>query len=139
LIVEEAVRSRLPSGWIIRIQSSLTTSDSEPEPDVAVVRGGPRDYLRRHPHAEDTCLVVEVADSSLQRDRIKARLYARAGVPAYWIVNLIDSQVEVYWEPTGPSAQPEYRQKAVYRSGDRVPFLPPGGAVHEIPAVELLP
>lgn len=138
-IVEEALRSRLPSGWIIRNQSSLTTSDSEPEPDLVVAHGGPRDYLRHHPHAEDTCLVVEVADSSLQRDRVKTRLYARAGVPVYWIVNLVDLQIEVHWQPTGPSAHPTYAQKAIYRGGDRVPFSIPGAAEHQLPVVDLLP
>jgi len=138
-LVEEALRRRLPSGWVIRIQSSLTTSDSEPEPDVVIARGVARDYLRRHPHAEDTGLVVEIADSSLQRDRVKARLYARAGAPVYWIVNLIDAQFEVHWQPTGPCPEPEYQQKAVYRRGDRVPFTLPGMTECELSIDELLP
>lgn len=70
--------------------------DSEPEPDV--VLAPPGEYDRDHP--EKTLLVVEVSDSSLRRDRgLKARLYALAGVPEYWIVNLVDQVVEVYTEP----------------------------------------
>jgi Uma2 family endonuclease len=70
--------------------------DSEPEPDV--VLAPPGEYNRDHP--EKTLLVVEVSDSSLRRDRgLKARLYALAGVPEYWIVNLVDEVIEVYTEP----------------------------------------
>jgi Uma2 family endonuclease len=70
--------------------------DSEPEPDV--VLAPPGEYDRDHP--EKTLLVVEVSDSSLRRDReLKARLYALAGVPEYWIVNLVDEVIEVYTEP----------------------------------------
>ncbi len=80
--------------------------ESEPEPDVAVVRGAPRDYIRDHPARP--VLVVEVAHSSLAFDRrSKASLYARAGLADYWIVNLIDRQLEVYREPV-PNPQAEF-------------------------------
>ena len=72
---------RLREGWFCRGQSAITTPDSEPEPDLALIRGSERDYLSRHPGPADTALAVEVADSSLSRDRsIKARIYAAAGV-----------------------------------------------------------
>ncbi|MGZ3415793.1 MAG: Uma2 family endonuclease, partial [Isosphaeraceae bacterium] len=75
---------RLREGWYCRGQSAITTPDSEPEPDLAVIRGSESDYLSRHPGPADTALAVEVADSSLGRDRsIKARIYAAAGVPLY--------------------------------------------------------
>ena len=71
---------------------------SEPEPDIAVVPGRPRDYLKGHP--SKPVLIVEVAVSSLALDRArKGMLYARAGVPEYWIVNLGDELLEVYREP----------------------------------------
>ncbi|HEY5090867.1 MAG TPA: Uma2 family endonuclease [Polyangia bacterium] len=79
---------------LVQIQSPLALGDdSEPEPDVALVPPG--DYSRAHPsHA---FLVVEVADDSLRKDRlVKARLYARAGIPEYWIVNLPQRTVEVH-------------------------------------------
>jgi Uma2 family endonuclease len=79
----------MPLGWRVRVQLAITTSDSEPEPDLAVVCGSIRDHARRHPAPHEIVLVIEVAASSLTVDRAKARLYARAGIPAYWIVNLV--------------------------------------------------
>src|SRR4051812_41814935 len=65
-----------------------------------------------HPGPSDIALVIEVADSSLARDRdIKGPAYAAAGLPVYWIVNLIERQVEVYTAPSGPSADPAYGQR----------------------------
>ena len=97
---QEVLRGVVPGGWRVRGQSAVTTKDSEPEPDLAVVRGQVRDYRDRHPGPGDMALVVEVADSSLSRDRgLKLRIYAKAGVPVYWIVNLVDGLVEVYTEP----------------------------------------
>ena len=86
-------------GWHARLHSPLALDDgSEPEPDVAVVAGVPRDYLRAHPST--AALVIEVADSSVRLDRRrKGRLYARAGIPDYWIVNLIEGVVEVHRDP----------------------------------------
>jgi Uma2 family endonuclease len=139
MLIEEALRPLLPSGWMIRIQSSITTSDSEPEPDLAVVRGTARDYSRRHPAAADVGLVVEVADTSLLRDRNKTRLYARAGVPTYWIVNLADSQIEVHWQPSGPCDSPEFQQTAVYRRGDHVTLTLSVASASKILVDELLP
>ncbi len=72
--------------------------DSEPEPDVAIVVGEPRDYVRGHPST--AALVVEAADSSLRLDRrLKAGLYARAGLQEYWIVNLVAGALEVHRAP----------------------------------------
>jgi Uma2 family endonuclease len=137
--VEEALRPLLAKDWTLRTQLPITTSDSEPEPDVAVVRGAGSDYSRRHPHAADLGLVVEIADSSLPRDREKIRIYARAGVPVYWIVNLIDERVEVYGSPSGPCDQPSYRQSAAYARGERVAVSCEGLAPGELNVNDLLP
>jgi Uma2 family endonuclease len=77
----EALRRVFGAGHTVRVQHPLAIDpDDEPEPDVAVVRGGPREHLADHPH--EAVLVVEVAESSLEYDRgEKARLYARAGFP----------------------------------------------------------
>ena len=76
---------------------------SEPEPDVVVVPGRPRDYRDAHP--SQPVLVVEVADTSLALDRLrKGSLYARAGIADYWMVNLIDEVLEVYREPVRASS-----------------------------------
>ena len=129
----------LPPGWHTRPQLAITTADSEPEPDGAVARGENRDYSRRHPGPGDLALVAEIADSSLARDRIKAGIYARARIPVYWIVNLVDRQVEVYTDPTGPDADPRYRQRQDYRMGDHVPVVIDGREVGRIAVADILP
>jgi Uma2 family endonuclease len=126
-------------GWVVRVQSSLTLADSEPEPDLAVVVGPEERYLEEHPGPRDTALVVEVADSTLASDRtVKGRLYARAHVPLYWIINLVDSQIEVY---SGPRAgkSPAYRHRNDYARGDTVPFALGEEVLGVIPAQDLLP
>jgi Uma2 family endonuclease len=86
-------------GWDVRVQSPIALDDaSEPEPDLAVVPGRPKDHLRAHPSSPG--LIVEVADTSLATDRLrKGGLYARAGIADYWIVNLADRVLEVYRHP----------------------------------------
>src|SRR5215470_15782347 len=98
-LVARALARAFGEGWTIRSQGPLALdATSEPEPDVAVVRGDLRDYARAHP--ADPVLVVEVSVSSLTLDRrYKSSLYARAGRPEYWIVNLIDGVLEVRREP----------------------------------------
>jgi Uma2 family endonuclease len=73
-------------------------NESEPQPDVFVT--APGDYLDDFPHTG--MLVVEVADTSVRSDRAKAKLYAAANIPEYWIVNLVDGVVEVHREPGAP-------------------------------------
>ena len=135
----EALRPLLPPGWSIRIQPAVTTSDSEPEPDIAIVRGTARDYMSRHPSAADVGLVVEVAESSLARDRKKARLYANAGVPVYWIVNLVDRQIEVNLRPAGSSESTGYQPTAVHRPGNVVPVIIDDETVGALRVEDLLP
>jgi Uma2 family endonuclease len=131
---------RLPDGWDIRIKSGFTLSGSEPEPDLLVVRGSPRDYLKRHPGTKDAGLVIEVADSSLASDRAnKGRIYARDGVVCYWIVNVQDRQIEVYTSPSGPTANPAYGQRQDYLPGQSLPFVLDGIVVASLSVDDLLP
>src|SRR3954469_18476632 len=98
----DALRGLVPNGWYVSKEDPVTTLDSEPEPDLAVIRGTRRDYRDRHPGPQDVALVVEVADASLPRDRtLKKRIYARARFPVYWLANLPEARIEVYTEPTG--------------------------------------
>ena len=86
----------LPDAGFPRIQSAITTADSEPEPDIAIVRGPRKRYIEKHPGGSDVGFIVEIADSSLQHDRsFKASLYGRAGIGTYWIVNIPDSGQEI--------------------------------------------
>jgi Uma2 family endonuclease len=98
-LVQKALERDLGAGWDVRAQMPFALDDdSEPEPDVVVVPGSPRDYLAAHPSR--CALLVEVAGSSLLFDRRKkASLYARAKIADYWIVNLRERVVEVYRQP----------------------------------------
>lgn len=139
-LLQESLTPRLPRGWSLRIQSAISLPDSEPEPDVGVVRGVPRDYLKRHPGPKDIGMLVEVSDSTLAGDRIdKARIFSRASVPIYWIINLIDRVVEVYTSPSGPTPAPAYMQRAVYRTGESVPVVLDGVEVGTIRVDDILP
>jgi Uma2 family endonuclease len=85
-------------------------------------------------------MVVEISDTSLREDRkLKARIYARAGIAVYWIVNLVDSRIEVHTKPTGPDPAPSYRERAEYCDGDLVPVWIDGVEVGRIVARNLLP
>lgn len=89
----------MPAGMHLRNQAPVTLEHSEPEPDLAIVRGDRVAYRTRHPGSADIVLVVEVSDTTLATDRLKGGMYARAGVETYWIVNLVDRCVEVQGEP----------------------------------------
>jgi Uma2 family endonuclease len=128
------------TGWEVRIQAPITLPDTEPEPDVAVARGDDSVYATRHPGPADIGLVVEVSDSTLDFDRRdKAEMYARAGVVEYWIVNLVDRQVEVYTRPSGPTPAPAYSQRQVYGTGMSVPLVLDGVTLGQIAVNDLLP
>jgi len=122
--VDYALRAVLPPGWSVRLQSPVSLDDeSEPEPDLAVVRGRPRDYRDSHPALP--ALIIEVAESSLGFDRAnKSSLYARAGVPDFWIVNLVDGVLEVHRDPE-PEASASFGWR--YRSITRL--VPPATVV----------
>lgn len=139
-LTRDALAGLLPAAWHVRSQEPITLERSEPEPDVSVVRGDRRDYRERHPGPGDIALVVEVADVSLKRDRTtKKRVYAAAGIAAYWIVNLIDRCVEVYTEPTGAATEPDYRKQQVCGEGDSVAVLVDGKETARVAVEELLP
>ncbi|XQQ07745.1 MAG: Uma2 family endonuclease [Leptolyngbya sp. IPPAS B-1204] len=93
----------------VRMQLPITlSSSSEPEPDIAVVRLDSNRYHDRHPTPEDVFLIIEIANTTLSHDRHrKAKLYAKAGIPEYWIVNLNQRQIIVYRHPQGDTYQSE--------------------------------
>lgn len=130
----------VPQGWGLRVQLTVVFADSQPEPDFSIARGDDRTYLTRHPGPADVGLIVEVANSSLLRDqRDKTRIYARGGIPCYWIVNLVDRRIEVYTQPSGPTAVPAYASFQIYQPGDAVPLVLDGNTVGTVPANDLLP
>ncbi len=138
--LRDFLRDKLPAGWVVNDQEPVTTDTSEPEPDAAALRGSRRDYLSRRPSPQDVGLVVEVADSSLARDRgPKKRIYAEVGIVIYWIVNLVDRQIEVYTDPTGPAETPDYRQHRDYGPTQAVPLVIDGREIAQLPVQDILP
>jgi len=99
LLTAKALEQAFGEGWFVQTQSPIILDDrSEPEPDVCVVFGSPRDYVMAHP--SQPALIVEVAQSGLHLGRgRKAAAYARAGITDYWILNLIDRMLEIHREP----------------------------------------
>jgi len=139
-LVRTALENILPRGWYVDSQEPIALSNSEPEPDIVVVRGDTRQYLDRHPGAEDIALIIEVSDPTLQRDRtVKKRIYARAGIAIYWIVNLVEEQVEMYSQPLVEVEQPDYSQRLDFGRSAVIPIIIEGREMGAIAVDALLP
>ncbi|MCC7370070.1 MAG: Uma2 family endonuclease [Chloroflexi bacterium] len=112
----DRMRATLPAGFRVRMQNPIVLYDeAESQPDLAIAPVRDDNYRRGHPRDADVMLVVEVADTSLAYDRhTKAPMYARAGIPELWIVNLVGRVVEIYREPLDGA----YRSVEVARRGD---------------------
>lgn len=139
VLADSALRKVFGRNYTYRPQMPLSLSGAhEPEPDLVIVRGTPRRNAR-HPKSAE--LVVEVSDSTLRYDRMrKGSLYASAKLPDYWIVNLIDGQLEVRRDPRADSQAEfgaSYADLSVYRAGDSV--APLARPRHKIPVADLLP
>lgn len=138
--VDDALRPFCTHDRYIRIQMAVALLESRPEPDCAIVRGSKRNHTDRFPGPEEIELIVEVSDSTLRRDRgIKARVYARAGIRTYWILNVEERQLEVFTDPTGNIEKPGYRNTAILKPGDKIALLLGGKTVGEIAIADLLP
>lgn len=92
------LQALIPTGCLCRVEQPLTCSDSEPEPDLAVVRGREEDFWHEHPHTAE--LVIEVCVRSTDYDRSKLRAYATVGVQECWLVLGPERQVEVHRRPS---------------------------------------
>lgn len=137
--MEDAVKRLLSADWFYRKEGSLTLEDSEPKPDGLVIRGKRRDYSNRHPGPRDVALVIEVSDSTLDRDRgIKLRNYARAGIETYWIVNLSSRQIEAYSLPL-PTGTDQYLSRQDFGEDDDVPVTIDGRGIGLVRVRDVLP
>ena len=125
-------------GWHFRVQLPITIlPDSEPEPDGAILRGTPYDYVDRAVPSDVSCL-IEVSDSSLQHDRVtKQRIYADAGIAQYVIVNLIDGAIEIYSVPELGSGR--YGKTDAFGRGQTIRLALPGGESLELKVDQVLP
>lgn len=146
-LIREALESIIPAGWYVDSQEPITLADSEPEPDVAVIRGDTRQYLDRHPGPGEVGLVIEVSDTTLQRGKrshalgyrtSKKRAYARAGIPTYWIVNLPEKHIEAYSQPTA-AAGATYELRQDYSLTSNIPVRLETTCIGLLPVNELLP
>jgi Uma2 family endonuclease len=137
----EALRDELPPvtppGWRLTIEAPVRIPDfDEPEPDLALVRGKREDYADHHPGPADVALLIEVSDTTLERDRGEKRTaFALGGVTIYWILNLVDRQLEIYAEPSATG----YQQEQLLKAGDQAPVLIDGTEVGRIALSDILP
>lgn len=130
----------MPSGWFVNMQEPITTQESEPEPDLAIVKGEIRDYFTQHPRPDQIACIIEVSDATLHRDRtLKKELYALAEIPIYWIVNLPDQQIEVYSKPSFGVSGAIYQQQQTFDLAKKSPIEIDGQFVGEISVSEIFP
>lgn len=114
--LNEALGPQCAGRATLRIQDPIRLPDSEPEPDLSVVRRRADRYASDHPRPADILLIAEVSDSSLDEDRtVKRALYAEAGIVEYWIVNLVDDCLEVHRDPRPDGTYGDVR---ILRRGD---------------------
>jgi Uma2 family endonuclease len=133
----DLVAGFLPPGLLWRLEHPVRIPDfDEPEPDLAVVRGSLDDYKHRTPVPADVALLIEVSETTLDRDKgEKLTAYAQGNIPVYWIVNMVDGHVEVYTGP-GPTG---YQSRQDFRPGQTVPIIIDGHEVGRIAVAEILP
>jgi Uma2 family endonuclease len=137
----EAMRDELlpliPQGWRLAVEAPIRIPEfDEPEPDLAIVRGTRDQYADHHPGPADIGLLIEVADTTLDRDRGEKQLaYARGGVPTYWIVNPIDRQLEIYTGPTSSG----YRRRELLVPNEQVSVVIRRKAIGRIAVSAIMP
>lgn len=138
--LQRLLADRLGDQWVLRQQCAITIDESEPEPDFCVALGPDTRYADHHPGAQEIVLLIEVSNTTLDQDRdLKGPVYAGANAPLYWIANVVDRQVEVYSDPTGPDPKPAYRARRDYRIDESVPIVLNGNILGSISVREIMP
>lgn len=136
--LRKALSRVLPRDWDLDIQSPITLLTSEPEPDIAIVTASPDEYESNHPGPDNIGVIIEVADTSIVKDRVeKARIYAEAGIPEYWIVYVSKGLIEAFSNPTNGKKW-RYRTVKQYRKADSIPLVLRGKKVADIPLRDIL-
>jgi Uma2 family endonuclease len=137
----DLLKHLMPEGWCAASEQPIEMGEmSQPQPDVSVVRGKPRDYPVRHPTARDVGMLAEVSDASLPDDTgAKLRLYAACGIPVYWVVNIPNRTIDVYARPGGTAAAPGYEVCRSYGPDDAVPVVLDDREVGRIAVRDVLP
>jgi Uma2 family endonuclease len=138
--IQNVIGKLTPGGWHLRIQQPLACGDSQPEPDAVMVKDALDQYVDRPPSPNAVSLVIEVADASLTLDRrLKGRIYARAGIMQYWLLNLVDCDLEVYSNASGPVPMPAFQEHRVYRVEDKLSVVVGLDDLGQIKVRDLLP
>jgi len=116
--ITNSLPTELPAGVWLRMNEPITIANhSEPQPDAAVVRAKPDGYRSAHPGPKDVLLIIEVADTSAAFDtQVKARLYSKAGIPEYWVIDCQEGCLRVFTQPSARG----YKQLQVLDRGDTV-------------------
>ncbi|MFZ1934530.1 MAG: Uma2 family endonuclease [Thermoguttaceae bacterium] len=138
--VRDEIGRILPDGWCIQSQQPMRLATSMPEPDVMVIRGNRQSYRDHLPGAKDVALVVEISDTSLSRDQgLKKSIYAQAGIPCYWLVNLVDRWIEEYTDPVTSGENADYQQRRDFAADTEIKLLLDGSHIANVAVRELLP
>jgi Uma2 family endonuclease len=139
MVLSSRLFSLASDTFVVRSRSALILPTSVPEPDFVLARGRREMYRHRHIAYSDTALAMEVSALSLLRDRTdKSRIYARAGIPVYWVVNVIDKVIEVYTQPSGQVPAPAYGKRDDYAIGTAVPVVLDGQTVGTIAVADVM-
>ena len=130
-----------PDDWTVSPEGSIALDETRvPIPDLAVLRGGPREYQSRRPTAPDAAILVEIADTSIRKDLGPTlTAYAAASISVYWVVNLNARRVEVYDNPTVTADGASYAERREYGPDDEVPVVLDGAEVGRVAVKDILP
>jgi Uma2 family endonuclease len=130
-------------GWFATCRSPIILDDhSEPDPDIALVRGTISNYREHVPTAADTLIAIEVSDDTLRFDRgRRLRVYAEGGIPEYWLINLVEHVVQVRTDPRPRSDESRgtYAVQRTYRADEKVPLTLDARVIADVPVAELIP
>jgi hypothetical protein len=133
--VQRRVARVLPENWTMSVQSPITLSESEPEPDISLARGKEEIYDTRHPKPSDIGILMEVGDATLLEDRrYKGALYAQEKIAEFWLINVVERKVEVYTRPRAGT----YQKNVEYTARQSVPLVLDGSKIADLPVGELI-
>jgi len=139
ITVNATLNRALPPGWCLSPENPIALGVARtPLPDMVILRGTGHDYFERRAEVADVGLVVEVSVSSLKLDTgSKLAAYAEAGIPADWVVNLVDGAIHVYTTPI--PAERRYASVLTFKVGETIPLTLDGVAVAQVAASDILP
>ena len=138
-LVKAAIPVRVPPVWLVRIQQTVVLSDSQPEPDLANSCAVCASATVAIPTRPMSACSSRPPIRHLRDQRDKTRIYARGGIPCYWIVNLVDQRAEVYTQPSGPAAVPAFGAFKRFSPATPCRSFSTGATVASVAVNDLLP